>query len=102
MVYTRFKCDRYFTFAAKYWVQEQPQLLAICACFTSFLWLNAAYTSEETERRHGWWVGYPFWRDPIARRNEDKYKSMIRNNDVDICDPMWTGVAKSLLPPQQE
>eukprot|EP00758_Cryptobia_borreli_P006111 Tbor_TRINITY_DN5083_c0_g3::TRINITY_DN5083_c0_g3_i1::g.14239::m.14239 len=97
MVYTRWKCDRYWAYAPKLMLGEYPQLMAVTVCMTIWLWKNASYCSEETERKHGWWVGYPFFRDPIARRNEDKYKRMIRDNDIDICHPMWTGVSKEKL-----
>lgn len=62
-----------------------------------FLWKHASYCSEETERRKGWWVGYPYWRDPIARRNEAKYKHLITHNNIDIADPKWTGCTKEQL-----
>lgn len=62
-----------------------------------FLWKHMSHCSEETERKYGWWAGYPYWRDPIARRNETKYKQMIINNDVDITHPKWTGCSVEQL-----
>ena len=97
MVYTRWKCDRLLFYAPKYLMQEFAFLNAVNGVVILFLWKNFSWASEETERRLSYWTGYPYWRDPIARRNEDKYKRLIRDNNVDICDPKWTGVSKSSL-----
>lgn len=97
MVYTRWKCDRYMIFAPKFLATEFAFICGIYGAVSIFAWKHFSWCSEETERKVAWWAGYPYWRDPIARRNEDKYKSLIRNNNVDICDPKWTGVPKSQL-----
>lgn len=97
MVYTRWKCDRLYMYTIKYFTHEYPINAGISIATMTFVWKHLAYCSEETERRHGWWTGYPHWRDPIARRNEDKYKRLIRDNDIDIADPKWTGVSKEVL-----
>ena len=55
------------------------------------------FLSEEEERAVAWPHGYPYQRDPIARRNEDKSLRLIRDNNIDIEDPIWTGVPKSAL-----
>lgn len=96
MVYTRWKCDRYWAYAVKLMWADYGIIMGVSGATTLWLWKNMSYCSEETERMHGWWVGYPYFRDPIARRNEDKYKRLIRDNDVDITDPIWTGAAKRL------
>nr|CCC89749.1 conserved hypothetical protein [Trypanosoma congolense IL3000] len=97
MVYTRWKCDRLPVFQLKLFTQEYPMHAAVGIFTMIFLWKHMSHCSEETERKHGWWAGYPYWRDPIARRNEAKYKQMIINNDVDITHPKWTGCSVARL-----
>lgn len=97
MVYTRWKCDRLPVIQWKLFTQEYPIQAGIGLIAMYFLWKHANYCSEETERKNGWWAGYPYWRDPIARRNEYKYKQLINNNNVDIADPKWTGCSKEQL-----
>ena len=97
MVYTRWKCDRYLYFMPKFLIQDYPGAAIGYASLCFLTWRYFSFCSEETERRNMYYSGYPYWRDPIAKRNEDKYKRLIRDNDVDICDPKWTGVAKSEL-----
>lgn len=97
MVYTRWKCDRYLYFAPKFLFQDYPGAAWGYLGTAAFMWKYLSFCSEETERRTQYYSGYPYWRDPIAKRNEDKYKRMIRDNDVDLLDPKWTGVAKSEL-----
>jgi len=92
MVYTRWKCDRWLAFVPKFYVQDYAFFLgANCACAT-VVWKYFSWCSEETERKNAWWSGYPWWRDPIQKRKEIKYAQMIRDNDVDITAPKWTGV----------
>lgn len=95
MVYTRFKCDRYWVFVPKLLLVDYPMLTAITFTIFATYWRYFSYCSEETERMNAWWAGYPWWRDPIAKRKEDKFKRIIRDNNVDIFDPKWTGVSKS-------
>ncbi|CCW61473.1 unnamed protein product [Phytomonas sp. EM1] len=97
MVYTRWKCDRIPIFTLKLFTQEYPIQTFVGFLSMVFLWKHANYCSEETERKKGWWAGYPYWRDPIARRNEIKYKQIINNNNVDITDPKWTGSSREEL-----
>ncbi|EPY24304.1 hypothetical protein STCU_03104 [Strigomonas culicis] len=97
MVYTRWKCDRLPVFQLKLFLQEYPIQAGLGLLSMAFLLKHATYCSEETERKSGWWVGYPYWRDPIARRNETRYKALINNNDVDVTDPKWTGCSKEQL-----
>ena len=97
MVYTRWKCDRYLYFAPKYLMQDYPFGTLGYAFTTWFVWKYFAFCSEETERKNLYWSGYPYWRDPIAKRNEDKYKRLIRDNNIDITDPKWTGLSKQKL-----
>jgi hypothetical protein len=78
-------------------MQEYAFMVAMNAVVICFLWKHFSWASEETERKLSYWTAYPYWRDPIARRNEDKYKRLIRENNVDICDPKWTGVPKTAL-----
>ncbi|KAH9598931.1 hypothetical protein LSM04_004164 [Trypanosoma melophagium] len=97
MVYTRWKCDRLPVFQLKLFTQEYPLHATVGILSIMFLWKHMGHCSEETERKHGWWAGYPYWRDPIGRRNEAKYKQLILNNDVDITDPKWTGCSREQL-----
>ena len=97
MVYTRWKCDRLPLYTFKYLASEYAS--------TFTFWLVGAYCtfkfcgiiSDETEREDMHVAGYPWWRDPIRKRKQDKYVSMIRDNDIDLMDPKWTGVPKSAL-----
>lgn len=97
MVYTRWKCDRIPVLQLKLFTQEFAIPAGIGLLGITFLWKHASFVSEETERRKGWWVGYPYWRDPIARRNEVRYKQLINNNSVDVTDPKWTGCSREQL-----
>lgn len=97
MVYTRWKCDRYLFYAPKFLLQDYPGAFFGYMFTAAVMWKYTSFCSEETERRNLYYTGYPYWRDPIAKRNEDKYKRLIRDNDIDITDTKWTGVAKSAL-----
>lgn len=97
MVYTRWKCDRIPVLQLKLFTQEYNVMAGVGLLSMVFMWKHASFCSEETERKNGWWAGYPYWRDPIARRNEVKYKQLINNNNVDITDPKWTGCSKEQL-----
>lgn len=97
MVYTRWKCDRVPVFGLKLFTQIYPIPTLFMLYAIIYLHKHFSYCSEETERRKGWWVGYPYWRDPIARRNEAKYKQLILNNNVDVADSKWTGCSKAQL-----
>ena len=98
LAYSRWKCDRQLTFAPKFFVQDSPWTVTLYA-FTCFMvWRYFAFAmNEDIERRDAYYAGYPWWRDPIARRTEDKNKRLIRDNNIDITDPKWTGVPKSAL-----
>ena len=98
MVYTRFKCDRLWVFAPKYLSNDYAFSASVNIATFVMCWKYFSYTSEATEKKYAWRAGYPQFRDPIAKRNEKKYKSLIKDNDIDICDPKWTGVEKAALP----
>lgn len=97
MVYTRWKCDRFLVYAQKWVWHDYGHVGGLMIATAVLNWKHTAYTSEETERQNAYCGGYPWWRDPIARRNEQKYKALIRDNSVDIADPKWTGVPKEQL-----
>lgn len=97
MVYTRFKCDRYPFYLVKYLAQDYPMPVGLSVLVLGAYWKYFSWCSEETERKNAWWSGYPYWRDPIGKRMEAKYKSLIRDNNVDVTDPKWTGVARDQL-----
>jgi hypothetical protein len=94
--YTRWKCDRILFWTPKYLLQDHGFVTCANLLVIFVLWRHFYWMSEETERKNHFWSTYPYWRDPIARRNEDKYKRLIRDNNIDITDAKWTGVAKAL------
>ena len=93
MVYTRWKCDRFLVFAPKFLTQDYLFMTMVNLSVCTILWKYCSWMSEETERKNAWWSGYPWYRDPIVKRKEAKYRQMIRNNDVDITAAKWTGSA---------
>ena len=97
MVYTRWKCDRLLVYSPKYFASEYATPAAMWTTFFYLVWKLCGIVSEETERLDMHTFGYPWWRDPITLRKQDKYRSMIRDNDIDIMDPKWTGVSKAQL-----
>ena len=97
MVYARWKCDRFLFFAPKFLIQDYAFVKFGNLFVIAALWKYFSYCSEETERRNLYWTGYPYWRDPIGKRNEDKYKRLIRDNNIDITDPKWTGVKAAVV-----
>lgn len=98
LAYSRWKCDRQLTFAAKFFTQDSMWTAFLYSLTFFFVWRFFAFSMcEDMERRDAYYSGYPWWRDPIARRTEDKNKRLIRDNNIDIMDPKWTGVAKAAL-----
>ena len=98
MVYTRWKCDRLFSFTPKFIAIEFPVYYALNLYFCYMVMKYTSNYCEETERRDVWWAGYPYNRDPIMHRNEERYRLTIKQNDIDLLDPKWTGVQKSYFP----
>jgi len=97
MVYTRYKCDRIPLTMLKAYCVDGWSVTLCMAILMHCAWKYFYYCSEEEERRSAWPNGYPWHRDPIARRNEDKARRLIQNNQIDITDPKWTGVSKEEL-----
>ena len=97
LAYTKWKCDRFFFYTLKKYVCDMPHLVLHTVIFVTLV-NRYIWVSDETERKGLYMYGYPYWRDPIARRNEIKAKTLIKNNSIDILDPKWTGVPRSSLP----
>lgn len=98
LAYTRWKCDRQAVFAPKFFAQDSPWTFFLYFLTFFLVWRHFAFAgNEDVERRDAYYAGYPYWRDPIAKRNEDKNKRLIRDNNIDITDPKWTGCTKAEL-----
>ena len=98
LAYSRWKCDRQITFAPKFFAQDSAWTAFLYGITFFLVWKYFAFAMcEDMERRDTYYVGYPYWRDPIARRNEEKNKRLIRDNNIDITDSKWTGVPKAGL-----
>lgn len=98
LAYTRWKCDRQIVFAPKFFAQDSAWTAFLYFLTFFLVWRHFAFAmNEDLERRDAYYSGYPYFRDPIARRNEDKNKRLIRDNNIDIMDEKWTGVCKTQL-----
>ncbi|KNH04879.1 alpha-mannosidase 2-like protein [Perkinsela sp. CCAP 1560/4] len=97
MVYTRWKCDRLVFYGPKYFCHEYLWIAPLWLTCLYFSYKHFSTVSEETERKYAYVYGYPWWRDPIQIKKQEKYSAMIRDNNIDITDPKWTGVPKDML-----
>ncbi|KAJ9447998.1 hypothetical protein DIPPA_11751 [Diplonema papillatum] len=97
MVYTPWKTLRQPLYTYRFWTSHQhsaPWPIIMGTMMMSAVWMLKYTKLSESQRKSIYPEGYPEAHDPILEVDQKYYSMFIRQQGIDITDPVFTGRAK--------
>eukprot|EP01060_Flectonema_neradi_P032429 TRINITY_DN514_c2_g1_i2.p2 TRINITY_DN514_c2_g1~~TRINITY_DN514_c2_g1_i2.p2 ORF type:complete len:109 (+),score=23.38 TRINITY_DN514_c2_g1_i2:82-408(+) len=94
MVYTPWKALKMPFYATRYWSRNEYIHIPVFITALSFITFQIARMAvvDEEGRRAQYHNGYPTAWDPLREKEQAFYSMYFKQNNINIFDPMFTGV----------